>query len=96
MTRKVYVLKFRTKFFLVVLFLGYCLSIIIRQGFAMHSQQERMDNLQEEIGQMQHDNEVLNRQIEHTKSDEYIEQAARDKLGWVKEGETIFIEKNKD
>jgi len=60
----------------------------------MLSQQARMDDLREEISQVQHYNETLIRQIQHTQSDEYIEQAARDRLGWVKEGETIFIEKN--
>jgi len=59
----------------------------------MQSQQRRIQELQQAISQVQEENESLDRQIEHAKSDEYIEQAARDKLGWVKEGETIFIEK---
>ena len=84
MARKTYVLKFRTKFFLVVLILGYFLSILVRQEFDMRGQQERIVGLQQEISQTQHDNETLSRQIEHTKSEEHIEQAARDKLGWVK------------
>jgi cell division protein FtsB len=96
MTRKTYIVKFRTKLLLVVLFLGYFLTILIRQQFEMYSQQDRITGLQQEISQVQHDNEVLSRQIDHTQSDEYIEQAARDRLGWVKEGETIFIEKNKN
>ena len=94
MTRKTYTVKFRTKLLLVVLFLGYFSTILIRQELEMRSQQDRMAGLQQEISQAQHDNEMLSRQIDHTKSDEYIEQAARDRLGWVKEGETIFIEKN--
>lgn len=94
MTRKTYVLKFRTKLLLVVLFLGYFLTILIRQEFEVRGQQDRIAGLQQEISQVQHDNEVLSRQIDHTRSDEYIEQAARDRLGWVKDGETIFIEKN--
>ena len=60
----------------------------------MRTQQGTLTQLQQAISQVQHENEVLTRQIEHTKSEEYIEQAARDRLGWVKEGETIFIEKN--
>ena len=94
MARKVYKLKFRTKLLFVVLFLGYFLSIVIQQEIEMHSQQARIDDLRQEISQVQHYNETLTRQIKHTQSDEYIEQAARDRLGWVKEGETIFIEKN--
>jgi cell division protein FtsB len=94
MARKVYKLKLRTKLLLVILFIGYFLSIVIQQEVEMLSQQARMDDLREEISQVQHYNETLIRQIKHTQSDEYIEQAARDRLGWVKEGETIFIEKN--
>jgi cell division protein FtsB len=94
MARKVYKLKLRTKLLLVILFIGYFLSIVIQQEVEMLSQQARMDDLREEISQVQHYNETLIRQIQHTQSDEYIEQAARDRLGWVKEGETIFIEKN--
>ncbi|MBE3100879.1 MAG: septum formation initiator family protein, partial [Firmicutes bacterium] len=48
---------------------------------------------EQEISQVQHDNEVLSRQIALTESEDYIEQVARDRLGWVKDGETIFIEK---
>ena len=56
----------------------------------MQAQHDTMAQLQQEISQVQYENEVLSR-IEH-QIKEYIEQMARDKLGW-KEGETIFIEK---
>jgi len=45
------------------------------------------------IEQAQYDNEVLKRQIEYTKTPEYIEKIARSRLGWVKDNEIIFIEK---
>jgi len=93
MARKKYVLKMRTKLLLTSLFILYFLFLFFQQSLEMQSQQRRIQELQQAISQVQEENESLDRQIEHAKSDEYIEQAARDKLGWVKEGETIFIEK---
>lgn len=94
MARKGYVVKFRTKLLLTMLVLTYFLFLFFQQSHEMRTQQGTLTQLQQAISQVQHENEVLTRQIEHTKSEEYIEQAARDRLGWVKEGETIFIEKN--
>lgn len=93
MAKRVYVLKLRTKLIIVMLLLGYFLSTMIQQEWEMHNQQMQISGLEQEVSQAQHDNEILSRQIEHTESDDYIEQAARDRLGWVKDGETIFIEK---
>ena len=93
MAKRVYVLKLRTKFIIVILLLGYFLSTMIQQEWDMHNQRMQISSLEQEVSQAQHDNEILSRQIEHTESDDYIEQAARDRLGWVKDGETIFIEK---
>lgn len=93
MVKRVYVLKLRTKLIIVMLLLGYFLSTMIQQEWEMHNQQMQISGLEQEVSQAQHDNEILSRQIEHTESDDYIEQAARDRLGWVKDGETIFIEK---
>jgi len=93
MAKRVYVLKFRTKLIITVLLLGYFLSAMIQQEWDMHNQNMQISDLKQEVFQVQHDNEVLSRQIALTESDGYIEQTARDRLGWVKDGETIFIEK---
>ncbi|HCS72436.1 MAG TPA: hypothetical protein DIW17_00980 [Clostridiales bacterium] len=95
MARKTYTLKFRARLFITGIILVYFLVLFFQQSFEIHDQQSAMTELQQTIADVQQENEVLSRQIEHTKSDTYIEQAARDKLGWVKDGETIFIEKNK-
>lgn len=94
MARKGYVLKLRTKLILTMLLLSYFLFLFIQQSAEMHTQQDTLAQLQQAISQVQHENEIITRQIEHSKSEEYVEQIARDRLGWVKEGETIFIEKN--
>ena len=94
MARKGYMLKMRTKLFLTLILLSYFLFVFIQQSFEMQTQQNSINQLQDEISEVQHENELLTRQIEQTKSREYIEKKARERLGWVKEGETIFIEKN--
>jgi cell division protein FtsB len=94
MARKGYMLKMRTKLFLTLILLSYFLFVFIQQSFEMQTQQDSINQLQDEISEVQHENELLTRQIEQTKSREYIEKIARERLGWVKEGETIFIEKN--
>ncbi|NLU35991.1 MAG: septum formation initiator family protein [Clostridiales bacterium] len=94
MARKGYMLKMRTKLFLTLILLSYFLFVFIQQSFEMQTQQNSINQLQDEISEVQHENELLTRQIEQTKSREYIEKIARERLGWVKEGETIFIEKN--
>ena len=80
MARRGYVLKMRTKLFLTMLFLSYFLFLFIQQSYEMQTQQDTMAQLQQSISQVQHENEILARQIEHTKSEEYVEQVARDRL----------------
>ena len=94
MARKTYTLKMRTKLILTMMILAYFLFLFIQQSFEISSKQKTMDELREAISDAEHENEILSRQIEYSKSKEYIEQVARDRLGWVKEGETIFIENN--
>ncbi|NLC43946.1 MAG: septum formation initiator family protein [Clostridiales bacterium] len=95
MARKGYTLKLRARLFITGVILCYFLFLIIQQSFDIQGQNNTVAELQNAITNVQLENEALSRQIDHTRSDDYIEQAARDKLGWVKDGETIFIEKNK-
>ena len=94
MARKTYTLKFSARLFITGVLLLYFLFLCVQQSFEIQSQKNTMAELQQAVSGAQHENEVLTRQVEHTQSDDYIEQAARDKLGWVKDGETIFIEKD--
>ena len=94
MAKKRYRLKWRTKLLLASALLRYFFFLFTQQAIEMQRQQNKIEELNQAISQVQLENEVLTRQIEHTQSDAYIENAARDKLGWIKEGETIFIEKN--
>jgi cell division protein DivIC len=48
--------------------------------------------LEQDRDQLAMDVEHTRRMIEYYQSDEYIEQYAREKLGWVKDGEIRFTE----
>lgn len=92
MARRRYVPKFRTKLMIVLLFLGYFLVLGFHQQWDMTQQQQRMVYLQQQIEQAQEENADLTQRIQAANSDAFIEQTARERLGWVKEGEIIFIE----
>ena len=93
MKRKKYVLRPRMKIFLALLFLGYFGITMLKQEFKMNEQHDRIQHLKEEIAETEEINVDLERLIQYTESEEYIEKVARERLGWVKKGEIIFIEK---
>ncbi len=96
MKRKRYVLKPRMKILLVLLFLSYFGITMFKQEIKMNEQGERIRTLKEQIAQTEEINADLERLIQYTESEEYVEKVARERLGWVKKGEIIFIEKEKE
>ena len=65
----------------------------VQQELRIRDQYAKMEYLEQQIEQVEELNADLERQIEYTKSKEYIEKVARESFGWVKEGEIKFIEK---
>ena len=60
----------------------------------MNDQAGKIQGIKEQIAQTEDQNADLEKLIEYTDSEEYIEKVARERLGWVKKDEIIFIEKN--
>lgn len=52
---------------------------------------ERITVGSERVERLRRENDSLKRQIEKTQTEQYLEEAARNKLGWVKPGEEIVI-----
>ena len=50
----------------------------------MDDQAHKIEHLKEEIAQTEEMNAELERLIQYTESEEYIEKVARERLGWVK------------
>ena len=76
-----------------MLALGYFGFSLLKQEIKLNQQNEEIQGLREQIAQTEDTNAELERLIQFTESEEYIEKVARERLGWVKKGEIIFIEK---
>jgi len=94
MAKRKYVLKTRAKVMIMLLLIGYFLFKFIDQEFTIQGQMERIDSLKQQIAMVKDENEEIQRQIEYTKTKEYVEKMARERLGWIKEDEIILIPKN--
>lgn len=79
---------------IMLLLIGYFLFKFIDQEFTIQGQMERIDSLKQQIAMVKDENEEIQRQIEYTKTKEYVEKMARERLGWIKEDEIILIPKN--
>lgn len=70
-----------------------CAALLLN-SFKLYNQLDEYDavaqNLQEQIDQQVRESEQLDIESEYAKSEEYIEQLAREKLGLIKENELIF------
>lgn len=73
---------------IVILFITYNL---IGQIIAAVSSSERLSQAAEELYQLEAKNKELKKTLSEVKSTDFIEKQARDKLGLIKEGETIVI-----
>ena len=70
-----------------VVYAGITLAM---QQRTISMQKQEAQNLQQQQEQMQQDLEFLKEKEAYTGTDAYIERAAREKFGWVKEGEIVF------
>lgn len=84
------------RFFAVLIAIGlaYAGYIVISQEIGMAEMRKAKAQLEEQIKAVQQQDEDINSAIENTKTNEYIENTAREKLGLVKEGEIKFVEKD--
>ena len=73
---------------LIMVVLVTCGSLYRR----LHSNKERIEELQSEIAKEEQRAEEIEEYKQYTKSREYIEEVAREKLGLIYEGEVIFKE----
>ena len=70
-----------------------CVTIIVQQTEIARQNQKR-DELSGQLAQLEQEKERLEKARDYVGSDEYAEQQAREELGWVKDGEIIFKDKD--
>ena len=70
----------------------YSLNLIVRQQQQLQLQEQSFAQLNEQLAQLEATNAQLQRTLEFTASEAYLEQLAREQLGYVKDGEILFVE----
>lgn len=95
MKKRRYVIKPRMKFTIILLLFVYLAIIFTKQEIILRKQYKETCDLERRIEQVRKENSDLERQIQYSDSEDYIERMARKNLGWVKEGEKVFIEDKK-
>ena len=82
-----------------ILFLLLFLTVTAVSCFGKYSQYlnlcSQQADIEKQIEQQQEKNILLKSELEMIKSDSYIEQTARERLGYVKENQVVFIDGSK-
>ena len=76
---------------LLALGLLYAGFTFVRQEIKMREQNGEIAEAKKTLEQWQDGNLQLSRQIDYMNTQDYIEDAAREKLGWIKQGEILFL-----
>ena len=83
-------LKF--KLIIVIIVFIYCGIMFINQAIVVSSQKETEAELTKKLDDLKYQNNYLENKLDYINSDEYYEEAARARFGWVKPGERIYVE----
>ncbi len=71
--------------------LGFFAVTVLDQQARMNDMTTEEEALTRELEDLSTERDRLDRMIDYASTDAYIEQMARDLLGWVKKGETRFV-----
>ena len=93
--KKVNIKKFIVFLAFFVLFLSLAYRFI-HQHYSLSVREKLETEYQEKISEAKLKNEQLEKELENSKSDEYLEKMAREKLGLVKPNERVFVDVTKD
>lgn len=78
---------------LILVGVFYVVYILISQQVQFYKGNKAFNQNQAKISQREQENNELTEEKETYKSDENIEKLAREKLGYVKPGEKVYIDK---
>lgn len=82
--------KFRLKPFLVGVALVFAVLTFITQQQRMAQIVQEREELEQQRIQLMNKTQRLERMLQYSQSDSYIEQMAHKRLGWVKPGDILF------
>lgn len=79
---------------LAIIVMAIILVAVVVRGIGLRQKlrgyDQKKEQLQENIASEQERSKQIEQYSKYTQTDEYVEEVARDKLGLVKEGETVF------
>lgn len=88
--------KLKLKPALLILFVVYILFTLVKQQMTLNVLDKKLNAATAQVNAAEEENKKLNNQIKYIKTDEFIENEARQKLGLIKKGEIMFIDTAKD
>ena len=84
--------KFGNKKYILGTVIFVVLSIsFIKSSFNVLKSKDRLDRINDEISLLEQSKNEIEKDIEYRKSDEYIEERARDDLNLIKPGEKVYV-----
>ncbi|QAT41726.1 septum formation initiator family protein [Clostridium sp. JN-9] len=87
--------KIKVKNILLLVVISYIIFIFVSQTITMHKIKQDITEKQIELQKVDDQSQKLQDEIKLSKSDQYIEKLAREKLHLIKEGETPVINTSK-
>jgi len=78
-------------FFPVFIIVAYFIYSFVSSGISVKDKQKELDKINEQIENQKLINEEISKTIENSDSDEYIEERARNDLGYAYPNEKIYI-----
>ena len=85
----------KKKLFLFVFILAFFGIVFIKQQFMISKVTSEYNKNQNQLEMLKEQNTILTDQLNRTKNKKFIEDIAREKLGLVKPGEILFVDKSK-
>ena len=89
--------RFKKKFFAIVFLVVavYCGTMFVCQQIELKKIEDEKKQIQAQIDAQKLKLQELNYLLEYSDTSDYIEKIAREKLGWVLQGETKYIPNSK-
>lgn len=87
--------KIKVRNILLLAVISYIIFIFVSQTITMHKIKQDITERQMELQKVKDQSQRLQDEIKLSKSDQYIEKLAREKLHLIKEGETPVINTSK-
>lgn len=83
----------KPKYILGIIFFLILSATTIKSSFSVLKSKERLDSLNGEVARLEEEMKKIESEIEFKKSNEYVEEKARNDLNLIKPGEKVYVVK---